>query len=114
MVARVFSLQKKRYKILKSNATDCYRQSSESRRLMQYSIETVEFVLLFPPVCYFCGSLQEMLSNNDFVQSLQTQYAVLCLICFFSSSVTQRVSLLQFGDLQCFRMIFLMRDIFHF
>ena len=32
MVARGFSLQKKRYKILKSNATDYYRRSSESRR----------------------------------------------------------------------------------
>ena len=29
MVARVFSLQKKRYIILKSNSTDYYRRSSE-------------------------------------------------------------------------------------
>ena len=33
MVARDFSLQKKRCKFLKSNTTNYYRRSSESRRL---------------------------------------------------------------------------------
>ena len=40
----------------------------------------------FPPVCYFCGSPEETLAEDECAQTLKTQYAVVRPICFLCRS----------------------------
>ena len=44
----------------------------------------------FRPVCYFCGSPEETLSEDECVQTLKKQYAVVRPICFLCRSDGKR------------------------
>ena len=58
----------------------------ESRCTTQYlSSVCVKF-----PVCYFCGSPEETLAEDECVQTLKTLYAVVRPICFFGRSDGKR------------------------
>ena len=40
----------------------------------------------FPPICYHCGMGEESLVNNDHIQELKKQYAIVSPICFLCYS----------------------------
>ncbi len=44
----------------------------------------------FPPVCWFCGCPEEMLADDEFVQNLRTEYAIVRPICFLCRSEDKR------------------------
>ena len=44
----------------------------------------------FPPVCWFCGSPEEMLAEDELVRSLKDEYAVVRPICFLCRSDGKR------------------------
>ena len=44
----------------------------------------------FPPVCWFCGSPEEMLAEDKLVRSLKDEYVVVCPICFLYRSDGKR------------------------
>ena len=44
----------------------------------------------FPPVCWFCASREEMLTNDEFMDGLRSQYAVVRPICFLCRSNGKR------------------------
>ena len=44
----------------------------------------------FPPVCWHCASPEEMLTNDEFMEDLRSQYAVVRPICFLCRSDGKR------------------------
>ena len=44
----------------------------------------------FPPVCWFCGSPEEMLSDDELVMNLRSEYAIVRPICFLCRSDGKR------------------------
>lgn len=44
----------------------------------------------FPPVCWYCASPEEMLTNDEFMANLRSQYAVVRPICFLCRSDGKR------------------------
>ena len=44
----------------------------------------------FPPVCWYCAGPEEMLTNDEFMDNLRSQYAVVRPICFLCRSDGKR------------------------
>ena len=63
MVAMAFSLQKKRYKILKSNATNYYRLSSESQHLKKTHLLIITLKLVLPKLTWILYVAKIMAQN---------------------------------------------------
>lgn len=44
----------------------------------------------FPPVCWFCGAPEEMLTDDEFIRNLRQEYAIVRPICFLCRSDGKR------------------------
>lgn len=44
----------------------------------------------FPPVCWFCGSPEETLTDDELIQRMRSEYAVVRPICFLCRSDGKR------------------------
>ena len=69
-----------------SSVCEPYQQLQEKLSTLDYS----GVATTFPPVCWFCASPEEMLTNDEFMDGLRSQYAVVRPICFLCRSNGKR------------------------